>query len=56
MATCYLGEAYERINDLENALVYYRKSTELNPQLSDGYIGIGIIKDLEGKTAQAYQS
>ncbi len=36
-----LGECYENLEDLENALHYYRLSVKENDGFSDGYLGIG---------------
>ena len=34
---------------------YYEKANaRINPQLADGYIGIGIVKDLTGKNNSGY--
>lgn len=51
LALCYLGEALERKGDLENALKHYKLAVKHNPDLADAYVGIGIVKDLMGKTS-----
>lgn len=53
LTLCYLGEAYERLEDLDTALTYYEKSKSINPDIADTWIGIGIVKDLQGKTAES---
>jgi len=53
LTLCYLAEAHERLEHYDLALNYYQKSKELNPSLADAWLGIGIVLDLENKTAQA---
>jgi tetratricopeptide (TPR) repeat protein len=53
MALCYIGEAYEQLNDLKEARNYYMKSLELAPLLPDAWLGLGIITDLEGDSKEA---
>jgi len=53
LTLCYLAEAYERLENYELALQYYKKSNELNPNLADSWLGIGIVLDLQDKTSQA---
>jgi len=53
LTLCYMAEAYERIEDYEKALAYYKKSKAINPDLADAWLGIGIVKDLQGKTSQS---
>jgi len=49
----YLAEAYERSGDFENALKYYHKSRDLNPELAEAWLGTGIVLDLQLKTQEA---
>ncbi|MES2799924.1 MAG: tetratricopeptide repeat protein [Bacteroidota bacterium] len=53
MAFCYIGEAYEQLNDLDNATLYYRKSLDLAPDNADAWLGLGIVEDLRGNTREA---
>lgn len=50
---CYLGEAYEHLEQLEVSWNYYQKSLSLAPELGEAWLGLGIIKDLEGKPAES---
>lgn len=53
LALCYMGEAYERKEQYDLALSYYNKSKTINPNLADAWLGIGIVKDLQGLTNQS---
>lgn len=53
LTLCYLGEAYERIENYELALKHYNKSKNINPNIADSWLGIGIVKDLQGNTNSA---
>ena len=48
LTLCYLGECNEQLGNLEEAKHFYYKSLELMPELSDAWLGLGIVKDLEG--------
>lgn len=48
LTLCYLGECNEQLGNLEEAKRFYYKSLELMPELSDAWLGLGIVKDLEG--------
>lgn len=48
LTLCYLGECNEQLGNLEDAKQFYYKSLELMPELSDAWLGLGIVKDLEG--------
>jgi tetratricopeptide (TPR) repeat protein len=48
LTLCYLGECYEQLGNLDEAKRFYYKSLELMPELSDAWLGLGIVKDLEG--------
>lgn len=47
LTLCYLGECNEQLGNLEEAKHFYYKSLELMPELSDAWLGLGIVKDLE---------
>ncbi|MBI3133769.1 MAG: tetratricopeptide repeat protein [Bacteroidetes bacterium] len=49
----YLAEAYERLERYDEALYYYERSKELNPELAEPWIGIGIIKEVQGSYPDA---
>ena len=48
LTLCYLGECNEQLGNLEEAKQFYYNSLELMPELSDAWLGLGIVKDLEG--------
>jgi len=48
LTLCYLGECNEQLGNLEQAKNYYHRSLELMPELSDAWLGLGIVKDMEG--------
>lgn len=50
---CYLGEAYEQLEQLETSWDYYQKSLSLAPHLGEAWLGLGIIKDLQGKPKES---
>ncbi len=52
MAFCYIGESHEQLGDLNLARHYYKLALELSPLLPEGWLGLGIIEDLEGKTKE----
>ncbi|MBM3424617.1 MAG: tetratricopeptide repeat protein [Bacteroidetes bacterium] len=53
MALCYLGEAHEQLQEYEIALNYYRLSLEIQPNLYEAWLGLGIVVDLLGNTREA---
>lgn len=50
---CYLGESYEQLEELETAWDYYQKSLTLAPNLAEAWLGLGIVKDLQGKPRES---
>lgn len=52
MALCYIGESYEQLEQLDMAKQFYKKSLELAPLLPEGWLGLGIVEDLEGRTKE----
>lgn len=50
---CYLGEAYEHLEQLELSWEYYQKSLNMAPNLAEAWLGLGIIKDLQGKPKES---
>lgn len=52
MAFCYIGESHEQLGDLNMAKHYYKLALELSPQLSEAWLGLGIVEDLEGRTKE----
>ena len=52
IAFCYIGECHEQLNELELARHFYDRSLELAPLLPDAWLGLGIVKDLEGDTRE----
>jgi len=49
----YMGECYEELGELDLALNCYKRSTTVAPHLGDAWLGLGIVKDLQGHTAEA---
>lgn len=49
----YLAEAYERLERYDEALIYYEKSKAVNPELAEPWLGIGIIKEMQGNLAES---
>lgn len=49
---CYIGECHEQLREYELAKHFYNKSLELAPLLPDAWLGLGIVKDLEGDTRE----
>jgi tetratricopeptide (TPR) repeat protein len=45
---CYLGEANEQLNNLPVAWDFYQKALSLSPTLAEAWLGLGIVKDLQG--------
>lgn len=50
---CYLGEAHEQLEELDTAWDFYQKSLGLAPNLAEAWLGLGIIKDLQGKPKES---
>jgi tetratricopeptide (TPR) repeat protein len=50
---CYLGEANEQMNNLDLAWEYYQRSLTLAPALAEAWLGLGIVKDLQGKPKES---
>ncbi|WP_343605190.1 tetratricopeptide repeat protein [Fluviicola sp.] len=50
---CYLGEANEQLNNLGVAWDFYQKALSLAPNLGEAWLGLGIVKDLEGKPKES---
>ncbi|TNE53215.1 MAG: tetratricopeptide repeat protein [Bacteroidetes bacterium] len=55
LALCYIGECQEQLGNLELARHYYLRSIEFIPELPEAWLGLGIVKDLEGQTEDAIQ-
>lgn len=49
----YLAEAYERLERYDEALEYYEQSKAINPEIAEPWLGIGIIKELQGFSTEA---
>ena len=43
----YIGECYEKKEELDHALNYYHKAVKLDALLADGWMGIGIVLDMQ---------
>lgn len=53
VALCYIGEAYEQLNELSLARMFYQRSIDMAPMMADAWLGMGIVIDLEGETFNA---
>lgn len=49
----YIGECYEKMEDYIKAASYFRKTTRLDPNLSDAWIGLGVCEMETGTPARA---
>jgi tetratricopeptide (TPR) repeat protein len=49
----YLGEAYEKLEEYDKAIEFYQRALKTNDQLSEPWLGIGIVKDLQGYTKES---
>jgi tetratricopeptide (TPR) repeat protein len=52
VALCYIGECYEQLGDVETSKSFYKKSLDIDFLLSDAWLGLGVIADLEGNTRE----
>ncbi|MDR0802769.1 tetratricopeptide repeat protein [Fluviicola sp.] len=50
---CYLGEANEQLNNLGVAWDFYQKALSLMPTLAEAWLGLGIVKDLQGQPKES---
>ncbi len=41
----YIGECYEKMEEFQNARLYYRKATSLNSEITDAWIGLGVCEN-----------
>lgn len=51
----YIGECYEKMERYEQALVHYDQAIALDPNWVDAWIGRGVVKDMQGRGAEAVQ-
>ncbi|MEO8066529.1 MAG: tetratricopeptide repeat protein [Flavobacteriales bacterium] len=49
----YIGECFEKMERFNEALIHYDQSLALDPNWTDAWIGRGVVKDLQGRTAEA---
>ncbi|TVQ08741.1 MAG: tetratricopeptide repeat protein [Bacteroidetes bacterium] len=49
----YIGECYEKLEDYDSAKAFYRKSTRLNAEITDAWIGLGVCENELGNTKAA---
>jgi tetratricopeptide (TPR) repeat protein len=50
---CHIGECFEKLGEYDKALFYYRKSLSLDDIYADSYLGIGMVMDIQGRTAES---
>jgi len=48
-ALYYSGECYEKLEDIDNAEVYYKKVIEIDDRFADGWFGLGVVNLYKGK-------
>lgn len=53
MVLCSMGECYEELGEIMEAYMMYDKSTQLLPQLTEAWLGKGIVSGLLGKYERA---
>ncbi len=53
MVLCSMGECYEELGETEKAYTMYDKSTTLLPQLTEAWLGKGIVSGLQGEYKRA---
>lgn len=41
----YIGECYEKLEHYSEAFDYYRRSSKLNPEYAEAWMGMGSIHD-----------
>jgi tetratricopeptide (TPR) repeat protein len=51
----YIGECYEKMERYEQALIHYDQAIALDPNWVDAWIGRGVVKDMQGRGAEAVQ-
>lgn len=49
---CYLGECYEKLKQLEESEKCFQFALEIDPKITDGLIGMTIVRDLQGRTIE----
>lgn len=49
---CHIGECFEKLQEFDKAIFYYRKSIGADESYADAYLGIGLTLDLQGKSEE----
>lgn len=49
----YIGECFEKMERLEQALIHYDQALALDPNWVDAWIGRGVVKDVQGRLPEA---
>ncbi len=49
----YIGECYEKLEHYSEAFDYYRRSSKLNPEYAEAWMGMGSIHDKMGNESAA---
>ncbi len=49
----YIGECYEKLEDFDHAKRHYKKATDLNNEITDAWIGLGVCENELGNTKKA---
>jgi tetratricopeptide (TPR) repeat protein len=50
---CNLAGCYERLNDNVKAQDFYKKATQINPNIAEGWFGVGLTFEKENKFKEA---
>jgi len=49
---CYIGECYEKLKNFDQALINYNRAIAIDPNLSDAWMGMGIVLDQQDKLTE----
>ncbi|MDR4988401.1 MAG: tetratricopeptide repeat protein [Bacteroidales bacterium] len=49
----YIGECHEKLEDYDNAISFYIKSSQLDPEMADAWVGIGVCQIEQGNVQEA---
>ena len=52
-ALVQLGECYEKLEQMDEARSFYKKSVKMDPKLADAWFGVGVTLDFEERYFEA---
>ena len=52
-AFCYMGECYERLDELNLASIHYLKALAIDDRFADAWFGLGVVKSQTGNHKEA---